>query len=393
MARSLQAHLPAVRSKVTKIKSPTFIISERTQLTNLGDIVLNTVLLDRLAKYGQLITVKSNEKLPASLECAIAGTSSARLTIGELVALMMRSWFASKLWVICLNPGGYRGGASVSGLLRLVAYAAARLARIRLIRIGISVGPLTRARRYQERMLTRLTHCSAVRDRLSLAELCDSGARRVHLLPDLALLSSTFGPPSQSEWPRTLLAVSLRVGHKHARQSRVSFFADLCRGLSELCRRNGLQLAFVAQVQDDVSLLAELAQLAGAQLHVLDTNDADVMEKAGKLYASAAVLITNRLHAGIFAAMSGCVPIALVDPEEDRKITAMLADAGLTELIVPERDADKLIARAQGVLDTRDSWARRLRCKTRLASSAGRKELDRLIAMACGSASCVTHTA
>lgn len=355
----------------------TFIISESTQFENLGDIVLNTVLIKSLAQRGAVLTLRSRKRAPIFFEKVLKETVSARLTPLDLLKRVLHQRAQGREQILCLNPGGVRGGLSVAWLLRTAMYVLMRAVGIRLMRVGVSLGPLTAGRRKLEAILTRLVDVIAVRDRLSLEELPVKLRQRIHLLPDLALLADDLGSPRRRCGPRSYLAVSLRL---HDDAERAERYRRLLPPLSALAPAHGLELLFVAQVQQDKPLLADLARLSGADLRVLDADDEEALSRVIEVYSRCAVLITNRLHAGIFAAMNGCVPLALIDPRVDRKILGLMREAALTKLIHGETETDAaLVARLDAVLANRAAHAAQIDRLVRVASRRGRQRLNRLI--------------
>src|SRR5690606_7270723 len=58
------------------------------------------------------------------------------------------------------------------------------------------------------------------------------------------------------------------------------------------------------------------------------------LDEALKLYASAGVVISNRLHVLLVAILAGSIPVALTDLETHAKITDLFRDNGLDEYLV-----------------------------------------------------------
>lgn len=354
-----------------------FIISESTQFENLGDIILNSVLARKLAQHGELVTLRSRARLPSCLNQVLQEVATARLSPISLLKYVMHQRVQGRCQVLCLNPGGVSGDLSVTWLLRAGMYTLTRAIGIRLMRVGVSFGPLSAGRRKLEAVVMRMTAVVAVRDRLSLEELPVVVRQRICLLPDLALLAEDLQISPRGCDSRTYLAVSLRL---HGKAERAERYRRLVPALGTLASAHGLKLLFVAQVRQDRPLLAELARASGANLRVLDADEEEVPARVKELYASCAALVTNRLHAGIFAAMNGCVPLALIDPATDRKILGLLREAKLSALIHDEAEPDAaLVARMDAVLAGRDVHAARIDRLVRIASQRGERLLDRLI--------------
>lgn len=352
-----------------------FIVSEHTQYTNLGDIVLNKVLIEQLALRGSIISIGNGERPPPALEQVLQRLAHRRLTWPTFLKYILGTMFDRHVRVLCLNPGGYRGDLAVRNYINAMTYAAARLFGVRLLRIGFSLGPLTERRRRLERLQARLFDVCAVRDRTSLAELAESARSRVRLLPDLALMATDIGSPAGAANPRPLLLISLREGDGE----RFAMYHRLSEALQQLADEHHLRLVFVAQVKRDAAHLQALARSVASEFRMLDTDDPDVLTRLNELYSAAAILVTNRMHAGIFAAMNGCIPAALIRPAHDLKIVGVMQDARLDGLVHDEADPAALVGKLRTILADREMWEARLARLTRLASGYGRRRIDRLL--------------
>ena len=355
-------------SASTKVPRRSYLLSEATQHGNLGDVALNVVLLEALCARGPVITLKSQAPLPRLYLRSLERSGVARLSGPAFVAEALRRRLRGETLVICLNPGGQRGRYLPALTVRIAILALARLLGIRLVRLGVSLGPFSRWRRLQERCLAALLDVQAVRDTRSLAMIGDRANGSARTIPDLTLLcKDVLAPPSDGR-ERRRIALSLRPGHCADPARHHAMLRRVGEMVSRICRDCRLELVVVAQVTSDIPTLQELATHYGAEFVVIDADDPCLEDRLAVAYGSTALIITNRLHAGLFAALNGAVPLFLVEPEHDTKIVAMIEDAGLVDLLVTEERLAWLASRAETLL--RDAGHHRTRLARYLAKAS-----------------------
>lgn len=147
------------------------------------------------------------------------------------------------------------------------------------------------------------------------------------VVPDIAFSEE---PYASDPSPRRRLLVSLR-----GLRPRPS--SDWEVAVRQFASERGLSIACVAQVRQDETRAAELAEALGGEC--IDFGERDDLEQEELLrreYSEGAMVISDRLHVLILAALGGCTPCELV-PTPNTKVVAHFQAAGIEGI---SKDAD-----------------------------------------------------
>lgn len=199
---------------------------------------------------------------------------------------------------LLLPPGPHPANswrAAVVSLSSAVASLAVRLAGGRSVTVGKSVSGNHRMALLAERILVKSSNVYATRD----FELQRNLGTRVERLPDLAFLGQRT---ENDKRPYTVLSL------RYDRSPNEEFVASVI----DWSRSRGLEPVFVTQVGRDSMQHARLASQYNVD-HV-DWNSGNFKAQTDRLiqlYSQAAMVITDRLHVSILAALSGAIPIAV----------------------------------------------------------------------------------
>lgn len=165
------------------------------------------------------------------------------------------------------------------------------------------------------RLAARLSQVALWRDATTAAT-----ARTGTLAPDIGFSAGTRAGLRWSE--RTELLVSLRG-------ARPLPDAKWIGAVRESAERAGLTIRTVVQVREDEERARELAQLLGGEFEPwADTDPLIQEERLRERYGAAQLVVSDRMHVLVLAALSGAVPVELV-PRPTAKITGAFAAIGL----------------------------------------------------------------
>lgn len=177
------------------------------------------------------------------------------------------------------------------------------------------------------RLAARLSQVTLWRDEATLAT-----ARCGRLAPDIGFSAGTRAGLPWGE--RSELLVSLRG-------ARPLPDAEWLSAVRETAERAGLSIRTVVQVREDESRARELAQLLGGEFEAWGDTDPLVQEESlRQRYEAAQVVISDRMHVLVLAALSGAVPVELV-PGPTMKITKAFAAIGLHGVSVDSSASDQ----------------------------------------------------
>ncbi|MFB7252398.1 hypothetical protein [Microbacterium sp. NPDC056234] len=165
------------------------------------------------------------------------------------------------------------------------------------------------------RLATRLSQVTLWRDASTLAT-----ARTGRLAPDIGFSAGTRDGLAWSE--RTELLVSLRG-------ARPLPDAQWLSAVRESASAAGLRIRTVVQVREDEDRARELAELLGGEFDAWGDTDPLVHEEhLRERYDAAQIVVSDRMHVLVLAALSGAIPVELV-PHPTAKITNAFAAIGL----------------------------------------------------------------
>lgn len=176
------------------------------------------------------------------------------------------------------------------------------------------------------RLASRLSQVTLWRDGSTLAT-----ARCGRLAPDIGFSAGTRpGSPWQE---RSELLVSLRGARPLPDVAWLS-------AVREAAESAGLSIRTVVQVREDESRARELARLLGGEFEAWGDTDPLVQEeRLRQRYDTAQVVVSDRMHVLVLAALSGAIPVELV-PSPTQKIAKAFAAIGLHGLSVDASASD-----------------------------------------------------
>lgn len=250
-------------------------------------------------------------------------------------ALLWRVGRRSHPPVLLLNPGGFEGGVNLSHVpkhvLLIGVYAFMRLAGIRIMRVGCSVGPFTPLRCWLERCKAKFAHRRSARDDISLNYVRSNGFGEYFYFPDLAFLMPQPALLAKTSGAATRLVLSFRSDKK-----RADYDAAVDAAARKLLEQfdSAARLSFVTQVSFDKQRNAALRQLLDPGLSNSETLESSSESTVSAEYAQATAVFSNRLHVLLLALRQGVPAYAVIDPAVNSKIAGIYRTVGLDAYIV-----------------------------------------------------------
>ncbi|MGF6822453.1 hypothetical protein M2317_001357 [Microbacterium sp. ZKA21] len=176
------------------------------------------------------------------------------------------------------------------------------------------------------RLATRLSQVTLWRDAATLAT-----ARTGRLAPDIGF---SAGIRPGLDWnERTDLIVSLRGARPLPDERWI-------RAVRDSAERAGLGIRTIVQVREDEDRARELAELLGGVFEEWGDTDPLVQEeRLRERYDAAQLVISDRMHVLVLAALSGAVALELV-PQPTAKIREAFAAIGLDRVSVDASTSD-----------------------------------------------------
>lgn len=301
--------------------------SLRAQYENLGDEVINMLLLRELLKRQKVVAFTSG--VPSwyldNLLHGLERNSKELLLVEQypkFLSMMIRSGCrgeASWFFTSCGDVTPAREQAVRDGLLTSLQL----LPSLRMAMVGVSLARVTTSRARMYRSAQARGGAVTVRDSQSQTLLSQRGAH-VSLVPDLAFLLPLSDLPS-----KTKLIISMREVHSDCGEKVLKKL----HSIYHVARRQGLAPYVTWQVARDEDYCRTISQKLGAELVAPAATATGRLGAQLDLYDHSAVVVSNRLHVLLLAASRGARPIALLHRDEV-KVRSIFTDSAMAEQII-----------------------------------------------------------
>ena len=348
---------------------PVVYFSLQTQFENLGDCIINELVIRELAKHSRLKIIQRRaptwllDRLRALPEVEIYG--SKRQWFGDLLRRM-----ASRTPIVfAFKPGHYLSSSKAKSL----AYSAALVAfcglcRIqggKVIRSGVSLDRFGALQSRLQAALGRLHTSYGVRDQASLDYARSLGAVSAHYSPDMAFLLADAEATSgligskliTAEVARPKLSLSFR---KQGPMKESSHVESLTAAIGTCAAEHELRPVVVEQVTFDRELAQTLSNLLSCPVVRFEQSEESVRGIFAN-YAESRVVVSNRLHSLLFGWTAGAIPIPLVENSPHGKIVELFKHLNLTELLHFSDDLKQLPSHIGQVLSDETERRKKIR--------------------------------
>ncbi len=340
----------------------TIYISFRTQFENLGDCVINRLLIEELAqsRVVHALTTTAPPWISEQLNrqnCKTYGRAG-----GWWLSLAREVLDPRVKVVFYFKPGHHVGHANWKGKTKGIALLGftvlCKLLRIKLRRVGASLGAQTTWSKWIETQVGKAHELYGVRDGESLALAQLLGIPAVYS-PDIAFLLPYHNDVSL---PRDYLGVSLRARAWNTTPVPADKSPQeiLTAMIQAIAARYRLTPQLTAQVTFDRQLTAALAKRLSTDVIEFDHSAASERH-IFQCYERCRLVISNRLHSLIFSWSAGAIPVPIVDRSVDQKIVDLFNYLGLGALIFDCEDLDQLEAHVTRLLEHEQDWKWRLK--------------------------------
>lgn len=317
----------------------------KTYYTNSGDALINNALITALREYGQIY---------ANCERGVPKEFLAMLNLlpGEELFSDSEVDFVQKILKCALKhrkagdevyvfsgPGDMYGG-SYRMILRNIAsggiFFILRLVGVKTVRIGRSVGPVSKLMAISEWFRALFLTHYYVRDTQSLQRCRDMGIKKVRMCPDLSWIYHKDHSRKINHTQCAMVNIRNAI-FDDVEQSFIDATLQQCEkvlhGIND--ELEGCLKVYVAyQTAEEDTFSRTVYE------HLRENFDVELVDSQMKLdefekyYGSVDYHISNRMHSLLAGYKYGSLPIALIDTKKHVKIAASLNDCGLSELMV-----------------------------------------------------------
>lgn len=317
----------------------------KTKYSNTGDALINHALINVLRKYGVLhancssdipefflsqLGIRPEEKVISNNEFAF---------IKSVISCAMASRKKGDQVFVFSGPGDMYGGGIrlvfrnfVSGLV----FPIFRVFGVKIVRIGRSVGPISKMMALSERVrCVSLSHYF-VRDTLSLQRCHKIGIKKAQFSPDLSWIYDA-GHARRVNQTNTVM-VNLRNSifddvHEEFIEDTLCQCEELLAQLNKALHGK-MKVCVAYQIAEDQTFSKIVFDRLKATYETEYIDHQMGLNELETYYGNVDYHISNRMHSLLAGYKYGSLPIALIDTRDHVKIAATFRDCDLAELMV-----------------------------------------------------------
>ncbi|MCB1277598.1 polysaccharide pyruvyl transferase family protein [Prosthecobacter sp.] len=303
----------------------------KTQDSNLGDLLINKLLIDLLAERADCmlfdvsgVSYKFREAVTADVPSPVI--FSTRRDLGYYLKLLL----CRKYFDVIIAPPGHAGKAGWRHVVPVVFAFYYRLLGVRYMRLGKSIPHNTGLGALLEKILVLISHHTLVRDQGSLERVrMFQNQRNISCAPDLIVLLFGKEPPATGKHG---LIVSFRFDY-YPEEKRPAFVKQVAELAAHYARQHSLPITLTWQVERDEACVRAVA----AELNAmgLGTSLAEVtLGNLAHTYRGSSLILSNRLHVALTSLCLGANAWAVCDPTKDHKIIDAFKELKLGERLL-----------------------------------------------------------
>lgn len=316
----------------------------KTKFTNTGDALINKALLDTLRAYGKLYANCSRD-IPDSFIEELGITKEEKVVASSEVCFVKMvlkysksSGMKDNVYLFSGLGDSYGGNPKqvIRNIMSSLIFALFRFAGVKIVRIGRSIGPLTKPMQLSEKFRSVFLSYNYVRDTKSLQRCKKYGMKNVKYCPDMSWLYNINGVrPINST---NTVMVNLRN----------SIFDDVKKEFVDVTLRKldsalkifssvlgkKMRIIVAYQIEEDAEFSRVVYERLKPKYNVGYINHQMKLNELEKYYRMVDYHISNRMHSLLVGYKYGSLPVALIDENEHTKISATLKDCGLDTVII-----------------------------------------------------------
>ena len=317
----------------------------KTNFSNTGDALINQSLINVLRNYGKLYANCSPDIPEQFLEQLGIAKSEQLRTRNEfifavyIVRTAFRNLFSSNK-IFLFSGLGHTYGGSLKKIIRNiiagVLFPFYRLLNVHIVRIGISIGPISKGLAMTEFIRGLFISKYYVRDTMSLKLCHNIGIGKAELCPDMSWLyriGTLRNLNTNSNW----VIVNLRNStlDEFVYDDYIKMLVEKCKVILHTINAaiSNLSVLVTYQVTCDKEFSFRLYKELQNDFTVSFVEKQMDLFDVGHYYGKAIFNISNRMHSLLLGYKFGALPIALLDKKEHIKITATFDDNNLSELL------------------------------------------------------------
>lgn len=316
----------------------------KTKFSNTGDALINRALICELRKYGQ-VCANCNKSIPNDFLDELGLLSEERLDVknemdfvchifkAAIVALFNKDtiYFVSGL-------GDFYGRGPrlvLKNLISSAIMAIYRILKVETVRIGRSVGVITKPVAFSERVRSAFVKYNYVRDTMSLKRCKNFGINKIKLCPDLSWIFMSDTDRAINE--TTNIIISLRESATNDKDKKYSnALVKRCKEYLPVFKdafNSPMKIYVVYQVEEDGKFARNIYNIIKKDYDVELVDHQLKLDELQTYYGRSAYHISNRMHSILMGYKYGSLPVAVIDIDKHIKISSTMKDCDLEEMM------------------------------------------------------------
>lgn len=318
----------------------------KTKFSNTGDALINNSLLSVLRSYG-IIKANCGDDIPEefikqlgiSENEKLNGYSEFNFIFSVLKYALKAKLHGDKVYIF--SGLGHTYGGSLKKVLRnLIAgflFPLYRAFGVRIVRIGITLGPITRLLAITEVFRSLCIYKYLVRDTASLTLCHKIGIKKAELCPDMSWLYKMDSSRILNNTNNIIVNLRNSTLDEYVDNNYIENLLKRCENVLYVIQKSlgkSLNVIVTYQVLGDKDFSAFVSERLSRNFNVhfiskqMNLNDVELY------YSKARFNISNRMHSLLLGYKFGALPIALINVKEHIKISSAFEDCGLSDLLV-----------------------------------------------------------
>lgn len=362
----------------------------KTKFSNSGDALINRALIEILREYGQ-VCANCSSKIPEEFINELGILPEEKMIsdgeasfAGYVVKCAIKNKKSNDKVYVFSGLGDVHGGGKkrvIRNLLSSALTVVYNVLGIKTVRIGRSIGNITKGMGYSERIRSYVTTHNFVRDTQSLERCKKMKIGNVEFCPDMSWLY--LKNHSRKMNSCLDIVVNMRGSTLEAyEEGYAKKIIPVCGEIIEeiqKCSTAGVKVYFVFQVEEDRRITEELYNVYKYKYSCEFVDDRLKLADVKDIYCNAGFHISNRLHSLLLGYKYGSLPIALIDTEKHLKISSTFIDCGLDMLMIDMYDKESLNNRMKEIIENKEEiYTRVIRVENEMTEKI-KKVLDKIM--------------
>ena len=319
---------------------PKFYISAEIQIENIGDELINLVLISSLLKLGDVHVFSG--RMPDWYRARIKSRSEGNQSSIELsnnkfsfiADLIFCSLFSRRRSFIVLTPGDRTSRIDQNSRQNTILNLLCQLFGCRVICLGASYQAIPAS---EVRLLKNWSPSDTqpvVRDQHSVAILTKHDIN-AQLAPDISVLHNV---KIEGNYSRKKIAIVFRDRGETQFQKHIR----LIESLKEIVQEKGeyCEIVLFSQVEFDREYSRKLSDATSVRFEEIDLASRARIDTVERFYSQSAFVFSNRLHALLLGGFAGACPLAFV-PSDEKKIRGVFDDLNIQNQLLDSDEEDK----------------------------------------------------